>query len=356
MASNIISDIISMIAPAAMDRIAAALGLNKDVARQAIAVAVPALLAALGSKAASPAGASALFNAVSKADPNVSGNLAGALTGNKSTAFMQGGSTMLSSLLGDSTMQSLTGAVAKQAGLGSATGASLMAIAGQLAMGALAKNASSSNLDAAGLASFLGSQQNNIKAALPVGLGNLLSGASAAGSGMAGGAQRAAAETSRAMPAQAKSMSNMLTYLIPLVAVAGLLWYFLGQGTAPPPAPTATAPAASEIMVDGVNVGQQVTAALDGLKSTLGGITDAATAQAALPKLQETTTAIDGVSGMLGKLSPEQKTALGALVTAALPAIKDAAAKVLAIPGVGDVAKPAVDGLMAKLDALAKPA
>jgi len=67
-------------------------------------------------------------------------------------------------------------------------------------------------------------------------------------------------------------------------------------------------------------------------------------------------TSIDGISGLVGKLSAEQKTALAALVSAALPALKEAANKVLAIQGVGDLAKPVVDSLIAKIEALAKPA
>jgi hypothetical protein len=59
---------------------------------------------------------------------------------------------------------------------------------------------------------------------------------------------------------------------------------------------------------------------------------------------------------MVAKLSAEQKTALAALVAAALPAIKEAADKVVAIQGVGDLAKPVLDGLLAKLEALAKSA
>jgi hypothetical protein len=109
-------------------------------------------------------------------------------------------------------------------------------------------------------------------------------------------------------------------------------------------------------MIDGVDVGKQVTGAIDGLKGALAGITDAASAQAALPKLQETTTVLDGVSGMLPKFAPEQKSALAALISAALPALKEAATRVLAIPGVSDVAKPAVDGVITKLEALANPA
>ena len=54
MAANIVTEIIGLIAPAALDRIAAALGLSGDAAKKALGTAVPALLAALGAKAASP--------------------------------------------------------------------------------------------------------------------------------------------------------------------------------------------------------------------------------------------------------------------------------------------------------------
>ena len=149
---NIVTEIINMIAPAALDRIAAALGLSGDATKKALGAAVPALLAALGTKAASPVGARALFDAVSDADPDVFGKLTSALTGAKSEKFVQGGMGALSSLLGDNALRGLTGAVAKQAGLGGEAGSSLMAIAGQLAMGSLAKSAKSSGLDASGLA------------------------------------------------------------------------------------------------------------------------------------------------------------------------------------------------------------
>lgn len=365
MAMNIVTDIIEMIAPAALDRIAAALGLNGDATKKALGAAVPALLAALGTKAASPVGARALFDAVSDADPDVFGKLTSALADAKSEKFVQGGMGTLSSLLGENSLKGLTGAVAKQAGLGGDASSSLMAIAGQLAMGSLAKNAKSSGLDASGLAGLLSSQQDNIKAALPSGLGALLSSTGVAGSNFAGQAARAASEAGRTASATASKAAatarqgtNWLTWLIPVILVAAALWYFLGQGSKPSvTTETGTAPPAlTEMLVDGVDVGKQVTTALDGLKGVLGGISDTATAEVALPKLQEAVTAIDGISGMAAKLPADQKTALAALIAASLPAIKEAANKVLAIQGVGDLAKPVVDSLLAKLEALAKPA
>ena len=81
-----------------------------------------------------------------------------------------------------------------------------------------------------------------------------------------------------------------------------------------------------------------------------------ASAQAALPKLQDAVTSVDGITAMAAKLTPAQRTMLSGLITAALPSLKDLVAKVLAIPGVGDVVKPTADALMAKVEALANPA
>ena len=66
------------------------------------------------------------------------------------------------------------------------------------------------------------------------------------------------------------------------------------------------------------------------------------------------TGALEKVSGIQAS-SRRQKSALAALITAALPVINPLIDKVLAIPGpVSDILKPAVDGLRTQLAALAK--
>lgn len=376
MAMNIITQTINLLAPAMLEKIAAALGISTDTAHRAIAAAVPAVLAVFASKATTQTGARALYDAVSQAEPDALDRLGSSSAGARSETILQSGLGTLSSLLGDGTLKSLTGALARQTGLGTDASSSLTALAGQLALGSLAKVAGKSGLDASGLAGMLTSQQANIKAAVPAGLAESLSSAGVLGSGFAGQAQSVADRTGRTATAAAsqvqaagKSGQNWLMWLIPLIIALGALWYFLGRQATTPVTTTGTEtttttttgtettpPAVTEIKVDGVDVGKQVTTTLDSIRSTLGGITDAATAQAALPKLQAASTSLDGVSALMAKLSAPQKTALAALITAALPAVRDAAGKVLAMPGVSDVAKPAVDGLLAKLEALAKPA
>jgi hypothetical protein len=106
--------------------------------------------------------------------------------------------------------------------------------------------------------------------------------------------------------------------------------------------------------VDNVDVTKTLGDSLTGLTGALGGISDAATAQSAVAKIQDAATGIDTVSGLATKFTPEQKTAVAAVVNAALPALKETTTKVEAMAGVGDLVKPVLDGLLGKLDALSK--
>lgn len=358
MAFNIVNTIIGAVAPSVIDRLAAALGVNGGVARSALSAAVPAVLGAFGSKATTDVGARALFDAVTKTDTSMLGDLASTLGGASAEKFIQGGLGTLGSLLGENGLKGLTGAIARQTGIGGDASSSLVSLAGQLAMGQLAKSVANDGLTPASLAGLLSSQQNNIAAALPAGLGGLLSGAGVIGSSFAGSAARAAGtattQAAHAASAAQKAGVNWLAWLLPILAVLAGLWYFLGQGTQH--AVQEAANTATALVVDGVDVKGQVTSAFDGLKTTLGSITDAASAEAALPKLNETVASIDGLTALTAKLSAEQRNMLAGLISAGLPALKELAAKVLAIPGVGDVAKPTIDGLLTKVEALAKAA
>jgi outer membrane murein-binding lipoprotein Lpp len=112
------------------------------------------------------------------------------------------------------------------------------------------------------------------------------------------------------------------------------------------------APAA--LTVDGVNLANQLNSSIDSLKSALPSMTDAAAAQAALPKINEATAQLNDLSARVQRLSPDGKTALIKMIVLATPSINQMCDKVLATPGVGPVAKPAIDDLRAKLDSLTK--
>ena len=99
----------------------------------------------------------------------------------------------------------------------------------------------------------------------------------------------------------------------------------------------------------GVDLGKQVTDSISSARSTLNGVNDVASAQAALPRLQAATSQIDKVSGMLAQLSDGQRKMLAGLVIPAMSTMNQLFDRVLAIPGVAEVIKPTVDALRAKL-------
>jgi hypothetical protein len=278
---------------------------------------------------------------------------------------------MLSGLFGGRTMDTLAQAVGKFAGIGDSGGKSLLSILGPIVLGALGQQQRSAGLDTDGLASLLRSQKDQITAAIPSGLADQLSAAGLidkAGAGLRSGAAAASAGVNRVAGAsqQAGAWANQWPYgLAALLILAGIAWYAIqrqGQETvAEQPAATTTRPATGTVgmapaalTVDGVNLANQLNSSIDSLKSALPSMTDAAAAQAALPKINAATAQLNDLSARVQKLSPDGKNAFVKMIVLMTPSINQMCDKVLATPGVGPVAKPAIDDLRAKLDTLTK--
>jgi hypothetical protein len=112
--------------------------------------------------------------------------------------------------------------------------------------------------------------------------------------------------------------------------------------------------APASVTVGGVNLADQVSASINSLQTMLFDIKDAASAQAALPKLRELTTQLDKVNAQSAQLPAEGRKALATLITTAMPTINSAFDNILAFPGVGVVARPTNNELRAKIDSLAR--
>jgi hypothetical protein len=239
---------------------------------------------------------------------------------------------------------------------------------GPLVMGAIAQQQGPRSLDGSSIAGLLAGQKDNIAAALPSGFGRLLGGTglfntiddatrrtAAAGAeatrAAAASVSRTIDDTRRSAATAASTGTNWLLWVIPALAIAALLIWMLGRSTDQVVQQGSTA--LQSLSVGGIDLGKQVTDSIGSLRSTLAGITDEASARAALPKLQAATSQIDKVGGLIGQLSSTQRTALAGLVTPVMPALNQLFDRVLAIPGVADVIKPTIDTLKAKLATLA---
>lgn len=103
------------------------------------------------------------------------------------------------------------------------------------------------------------------------------------------------------------------------------------------------------LTVGGVDVGAEIKAMVEKTTTTLGGITDQASAQAALPSLDELKGKVDSIAAQVDQLPAEGKKVLAGVVSAALPPLKELAAKSSSIQG-ADSIKPTVDAILTKLE------
>jgi Bacterial protein of unknown function (DUF937) len=358
MAANLTSVVMQFLTPEVIAQIASFLGLDKAATQKAVGGAVPALLASLSDLTTTPAGTSQLSKLLSQQV----GSPADILRNTSAQGLAETGSSMLSGLFGGRTLDAMAQAIGKFAGTGDGGGKSLLSALGPIVLGALGQQQRNSGLDVNGLASLLRSQKDQFVAAIPPGLADQL-GAKGLIDGISSASGRVGTAASRAADAATNTSTQWPYWLAALIVLGGLGWYAIQrreQGTvAVQPASTrqvtgTVGAAPPDLNVDGVNLANQFNSSIDTLKSALPRITDAASARANLPKIDEVTQQLNDISARAAKLSPEGRSALAKLIVVAGPSIHQMCDKVLAIPGVGPVAKPAIDDLQARLDALAR--
>ena len=379
--ANLVSVVMQFLTPDMIAKIASALGIDRNLAQKAIAGAIPALLASFADVASTPNGARQFTNTLTQQSTSLE-SLKNLIGGSGQNSLAETGSSMLSGLFGGGTLDTMAQTIGKFAGIGEGTSKSMLGMLGPVVLGALGQQQRSAGLDASGLASLLTSQKDQITAAMPSGLagqlsaaglidgaaGSLRSGAaaaSAAGSRVAEASERTVYGAGQAASAVASrtAASQWPYWLVAAVVLGGLIWFAIGRSgedtvaQVSPPATTRTATvgaAPTDLTVGGMNLANQINASVGSIRSVLPGITDAASAQAALPKLKEAVAQLNEVSSRAAQLSPEGKSTLVKLIVVATPTINQMCDKVLATPGAGDIAKPAIDELRGKLDALAR--
>jgi len=393
MSPNLTALIAQFLTPDMVARIAAALGIDRSLAQKAIDAAVPALLARLAGQASKPEGARQISNVLAQQGSDTLADFKKAVDARK--GFGENGWNLCSALLGGNIMNGLSAAIANFAGIGEGASRSLLSALGSVVTGVLGQQQRSAGLDASGLAALLAAQKDQFATAIPSGLASQLSGAglleavnegartSAAAASATMGRITDSAErtmTRAAAPAtRSDAMAQLPFFLIALVALAALAWYFLSSRSAEEVAEQIRAPAkqaaeqtratvtqateqarvttglaTADITVGGVDLAKRVNASVGNLTAALSGITDAASAQAALPRIQEAAAEFDKVKTLAAQLPAERKRTLAMLIAGIAPTINQLCDKVLATPGVGPVAKPAIDEVRMRLDTLTR--
>lgn len=359
---NLVDLIKSQITPDMIGKLAGQLGTSETQAKSAVGAAVPTLLSALAGSASQAGGAQKMLSALSGL-----GSMGDMLSG----ASADKGSGLLSSLLGGGTVSGIVSLLSKFLGLGGDPTTKLLGYLAPMVLGGVMSSFKGKTPDAAGLLSLFADNKSAIASAIPSGL----SLANIPGLGNASEAVRstaaAAGRTVGRAAETATEAASPLKYLLPLLglaAVLGGLWWVFNQAPAvkapvvvTPRVPEVTmptvpaipnVPAIPAIPAEALKLGTDLTGWFTSLTGSLGGITDAATAEAALPKLKDAASQLESAKSVFDTLPAPGKSSVLSIITSNLGGLKDLIAKIASIPGVGDLVKPFTDPILNTLTAM----
>jgi len=223
------------------------------------------------------------------------------------------------------------------------------------AVGGVAAGAAGMASNAAG---GVGNAASNVAGGARDAAGNVVDGARDAAGNVASGARNAAGNVGDAAGHTAAKGGGFLRKFLPiaaLIAIALLAWKFLtGNKDMDMPNVDANAPKMEMPSVDvgGVNVGDEIGSIFSGATSAVSGITDADSATAAVPALEEVSGKVDGLSGIWDKIPGDNKGAMSSIIGDNVGKLQPMIDKASEIPGVGAILGPVAGPLMEKLQGL----
>jgi hypothetical protein len=342
MAMNIVSTILqSILTPDNIGKAASLLGIDRGIAQKAMEAAVPALLGIFANKASTPDGARQVSNALAQ----------------QPAAAAASGGGLLSSLLGSGDMNALASAIGNFAGINTTAGKSLLGMVGPLVLGSLGQQQRNAGLDASGMANLLASQKDDIVAAMPSGLSKMLSGTNLLDNAASAAGRIGDDAVTRmghlAQTAPASSQRTWPYWLAGLAALAALSWFLLPHER-PQLADGTSTTVGSRAPITAADLNRELTSSVGAARTALLGMTDPASARAALPNLQQAASQIDKISVLADQLPPAARQSIAAAIKPTMTSLNQMFDKILASPELAAIAKPTIDSLRSKLAALSQ--
>lgn len=347
-------------------------GLSADETRTTTRAAIPALLASLLSAVSKPAGSKALGSVLK--DQSLFGNLSSMLTGSGSHSMVSTGIGALTPLLGEGKLSSLVNAIGGFSGIGANQSRSLIGMLFPVIMGVLGREERSGGAPSAdGIARLLKSQKREIADAMPASVASSLRSTGILDALEAEPAPRRRAETATATASTPRYASTpqrpterrrgwFWPAAAGLVALALVVWGLTRLGGDEPDRRIATdtttddttdlaaiAPSDIDLNVGGVDLRQELTGVVDRATQSLRGVTDAQSAEAALPTLSELNDDLDDMMPMVDRLPDPARNAFADLARTNHGRLAAEINRIESIPAVPDGVKQAIRELDGKL-------
>jgi hypothetical protein len=238
MSDNLVSAVSRYLTPELVSRMAATSGIDQGKAQSAVDAAIPALLSSLANLAADPGGARQLANAVADQPVGILGSLANSIGTFSPTA--ERGAGQLTALLGSTDLSALTSAVSRSVGIGEGSARTLFGLLTPAILGVLGRQQRAGGLEANGLARMLSGQKDQIASAMPAGLAGLLRSDSLKPVDIAQTRAYEAPRIVHSAPQDVSPAVQMVSrpttdaprvswplWLLPLLALAGLIWFLM---------------------------------------------------------------------------------------------------------------------------------
>ncbi|HEX5999803.1 MAG TPA: DUF937 domain-containing protein, partial [Hyphomicrobiaceae bacterium] len=173
MTDDLLSAISRFLTPELIGKMASVSGLDRGTTQSAVGACVPAMLGSLADLAAKPGGARQLADMIAEQPSGMLSNLPQTIGTSAMSAEKGGG--MLSSLLGGGVLNTLVSTLSRFIGIGEGSTRTLMGLLAPVTLGVLGREQRAAGLETGGLARLLMGQRDQIIAAMPVGLSDLLS-------------------------------------------------------------------------------------------------------------------------------------------------------------------------------------
>jgi hypothetical protein len=357
---NLVKLITDQISSDTLAMLSSILGVDSETVESAISVAVPSMLAGLGGLASQEEGIRKLSGTLGSLDDTMFGNF-DRLLGGDTGAVLQKGSGLLEGLFGNGVTNNLATAVSRFTGLDPGTVKSLLAMLTPLVLGRVASQWRNQGGTPGALKTLFVDQRRSIEDALPSGfaLGDV------PGLPRMGDVRNAATAATASSSRAPKSLASTLLPLALLIAAALLLWSYWNNRQQPQEAgvkPTLNKtesvvvmkPVSPEapVVPTATEMKQELTGLFESLDTTFAEIKDGATAEAALPQLNELNRRIDVLNAETRGVPAPTWTALGGFLNEQIEAAKAQSTRVLSLPGMPQQLQKIVTEIIRKLENL----